>query len=76
MTTQPGTQVLVWAVEHPKAEKTVTTLSYKLLTTREEAIEDYCKLTGKTWSELEAEGAKLVQKSVAVYNTPGTGNRS
>ena len=70
MSTRPGTQIAVWAVEHPRAEKLVTNLSYNLWQTPEEAMERYSKLTGKTWTELVNEGARVVQRSVIVDKVP------
>ncbi len=65
-----GRRVLAWGVKENNGQNTVVTLSFSLWMTPEEAIEGYCKQTGKSWDQLTKEGAQLVQKSVVVFDKP------
>ena len=58
--------LLTWAVKENTQTESTVTLSFDLWMTPEEAIEGYCKLTGKTWEQLTSEGAQLVQKAVII----------
>ncbi len=66
-TNQPGKEVLVWAVMFPGAGMPTMTLPFGVWNTREEAIEAYCKSSGKTWEQLEAEGATVIQRKVTMF---------
>ncbi|MBI1807011.1 MAG: hypothetical protein HYR76_08185 [Ignavibacteria bacterium] len=68
MTNTKGRPVLTWGVQEKDGHKPLMTLSYNLWMTPEEAIEGYCKLTGKSWDQLTKEGVQLVQNTVVVYD--------
>lgn len=70
MKNKKGRSVLTWAVMEKNGQQNVVTLSFDLWMTPEEAIEGYCKQTGKSWDQLIKEGAQLVQKSVTVHVKP------
>lgn len=70
MLRREGRTVLTWAVKEKEGQANRVTGSYTMWMTPDEAIEGFCKLTGKSWDQLKKEGATLVQMPVVVYDKP------
>ena len=70
MENSQGRTVRIWAVQEKEGAVKRVTTSYTLWRTRAQAIEGYCKKTGKSWAQLKKEGATLVRGSVVVYDKP------
>lgn len=62
-----GKRITSWSVHVPEASKSASSAPATLWKTREEAIEGYCRLTGKRWEELARDGATLVEKTVIIF---------
>lgn len=63
-----ATTTYTWAIQIPAPNQgiDIRTFPYKLWRTPEEAIAEYTKETGKSWEQLQQEGAKLVKQPVEI----------
>jgi hypothetical protein len=57
-------KLIVWAVKAKEETQDRITTSYTPWLTQTEAIDGYTKLTGKSWEQLQKEGAELIQREM------------
>ena len=55
--------IMTWGVKE-KGNPDKISVSYNIWKTKQEAIDGFTKLTGKSWEELESQGAELVQRKI------------